>query len=308
MDSQLYLGFDGGATKTDVVALNSKKEVVGEATGNPSNFQVIGVKQASVNIFDLTELVLGKIGSDFSNIKTMYLALAGAGRKDDARKMLGGFVGLLDSKRYPIPKIQVEGDGTAALEGAFGGMPGMVLISGTGSILFAKDEENKIYRVGGWGRLIGDEGSGYALGRSCLAAVARELDGRGSQTMMTRLLCEKMKIENPESMIGEVYQKDFDIASVATVVIEAAEKGDEVAVGIISENVDDLMRHISAILKKMNKPVPLALTGSLLSNENIFSRSFRNKLKEQFPQIEVMEPQFSSAVGAALLAYKMAQS
>lgn len=307
MGLELYLGFDGGATKTSVVALNSHKEVAGEEVGEPSNFQVIGTKQASINIFELTESLVEKIGLDFSQIKAMYLALAGAGRKDDARKMLGSFVDLLDSKKYLIPKIQVESDGTAALEGAFGGKPGMILISGTGSILFAKDDENKIYRVGGWGRFIGDEGSGYALGRYCLAAVAKESDGRGKPTMMTKLLYEKLNVDNPESLINEVYQNNFDIASAASVVIEAAENNDEIALDIISKNVDELIEHIPAMLTKLTRQLPLVLTGSVITSDNVFSRTFRKRMKEDFPQIEIREPEFSPAMGAALLAYKMAQ-
>jgi len=307
MDLQLYLGFDGGATKTNVVALNSKKEFVGEEAGKPSNFQVIGTKQASINIFELTEVLLEKIGSDFSRIKSMYLALAGAGRKDDARKMLGGFVDLLDSKKYVIPKIQVESDGTASLEGAFGGKPGMILISGTGSILFARDDKNEIHQIGGWGRFIGDEGSGYALGKSCLAAVAKASDGRGKFTMMARLLFEKMKIENPESLIKEVYQNNFDIATAASVVIESAEKDDEIALDIISKNIDELIQHVSAMLKKLTMPLPLAIVGSVISSDNIFSRGFRKRMRDEFPQIEIREPEFSPAMGAARLAYKMGQ-
>ncbi len=290
MDLQLYFGFDGGATKTNVVALNSQKEVVAEASGKPANFQIIGSKQASLNIFELTELLLEKIGADFSQIKTMYLALAGAGRKDDSRKMLGSFVNLLDSKRYPIPKVQVESDATAALEGSFGGKPGMILISGTGSILFAKDDENKVYRVGGWGRFIGDEGSGYAIGRSCLAAAARHFDGRGKETLMTRLLCEKMMIDDPESLVGAVYQNNFDIASAASVVIEAAGKNDGVALEIVTENVDELIQHVIAMLKKLRRPLPLVLIGSIISSDNGFSSSFRNGMKEKFPEIEIRVP------------------
>ncbi|MFZ1080328.1 MAG: BadF/BadG/BcrA/BcrD ATPase family protein, partial [Candidatus Kryptoniota bacterium] len=188
---QYFLGFDGGATKISAVTLNLEKEVVAEEVGKPANFQIMGIEQASINILEVTESILGKLNADFSQVKAMYLGLAGTGRKSDAEKMLNGFVNLLVVKKYPVPKIQVGSDAIAALEGAFGGKAGMIFIGGTGSILFAKEADGEMQRVGGWGRFIGDEGSGYALGRSCLTAIAKEFDGRGKKTNLTHLLGDK---------------------------------------------------------------------------------------------------------------------
>lgn len=267
---QYFLGFDGGATKISAVTLNLEKEVVAEEVGKPANFQIMGIEQASINILEVTESILGKLNADFSQVKAMYLGLAGTGRKSDAEKMLNGFVNLLVVKKYPVPKIQVGSDAIAALEGAFGGKAGMIFIGGTGSILFAKEADGEMQRVGGWGRFIGDEGSGYALGRSCLTAIAKEFDGRGKKTNLTHLLGDKKNIYSPESLISAVYQNNFDVASAAPIVIEAAEKGDEVALEIVMVNTDELMLHISAMLKKLKKPLPLVLVGSILSSDNIF--------------------------------------
>ncbi len=302
-----FLGFDGGATKTGGIVLNSSKEVVAEEIGKPGNFQIVGVEQASKNILDVAEAMLGKLGAEFSQVKTMYLGLAGAGRKNDAERMLECFVDLLASKRYEIPKVQVGSDALAALEGAFGGKPGMILICGTGSILFAKAGNETIHRVGGWGRFIGDEGSGYALGRSCLTAVARELDSRGKKTLMTELLKNKKGIDTPESLISAVYRNNFDIASAAPIVIEAAEKGDDVALEIVNVSTDDLTLHISAILGKIEGLTPLVLAGSILSSANMFSQTFRKKMADRFPRVKIMDPEYPPAVGAALLAFKMGE-
>ncbi len=307
MSSRLFIGFDGGATKTACVALDSGKKVVAEGVGKPANFQVIGVGQASKNILEVAESILKKLNAGFSQIEAMHMGLAGAGRKSDAEKMRKGFMDLLAAKQYPVPKIQVESDAVAALEGAFGGSPGMILIGGTGSILFAKEEDGTIERVGGWGRYIGDEGSGYALGRDCLNAIAKEFDGRGRKTTMTQLLKARSNIDGPESLISAVYQNNFDIASAASIVIDAAEKGDDVALEIISSNSDDLIRHISAMFKRNTKHLPLVLIGSILSSVNIYSRNFRKKVFETFPDIEIREPEFSPAKGAALLAYKLGE-
>ncbi|MFZ1080766.1 MAG: BadF/BadG/BcrA/BcrD ATPase family protein, partial [Candidatus Kryptoniota bacterium] len=104
-----------------------------------------------------------------------------------------------------------------------------------------------------------------------------------------------------------VYQNNFDVASAAPIVIEAAEKGDEVALEIVMVNTDELMLHISAMLKKLKKPLPLVLVGSILSSDNIFSRVFRKKIENSFPELKIQDPEFPPAVGAALLAFKMGE-
>ncbi len=307
MYTRIYLGLDGGATKTSLTALNLSREVVAEETGKPANFQVIGAEQASANLLEVTESVLKKLNADLSEVKAIYLALAGAGRKNDAEKMLDAFVKLLIAKDYPVPKVRVDSDALAALEGAFGGKPGMVLISGTGSILFAKNYEGKVQSVGGWGRVIGDEGSGYALGRQCLTAVAKEFDGRGKKTAMTWLLKDMKRIGNPKSLISAIYQYDLDIASVAPVVLEAAERGDEVALDIISSSAGELVKYVSAMLRELNEVLPLALSGGLLSTDNFFSRKFRETMSEEFPDIEIRDPEYSPSMGAGLLAYELGE-
>ncbi len=82
----------------------------------------------------------------------------------------------------PIKKFVVESDARVALEGAFSGNPGSILIAGTGSIMFGKDSKGNIHRVGGFGRILGDEGSGFHIARSGLTAVAKQFDGRGERT------------------------------------------------------------------------------------------------------------------------------
>jgi glucosamine kinase len=303
----IYIGFDGGATKTKGVALDVEKRIISEAVGNSANFQIIGVEQTCKNLFDLARTLLEKIETDFSSVKSICLGLAGAGRKEDADKMRRGFIDFLKKNGCTVPVVMVVSDAVATLEGAFDGKPGMILISGTGSILCAKGIDGTVHRIGGWGRFIGDEGSGYAIGQACLAAIARELDGRGKRTMMTEIFKERFTTRTLDSLIVNVYQRDFDIASVAPVAIKAAEKGDEIAVEIITRNVDQLVEHVSAMLNKLGYPLPLVVEGSLLSTDNFYSRKFKDELKDKFPQIEIGNPEFPPAVGAALLAFKKAE-
>ncbi|HEY9166535.1 MAG TPA: BadF/BadG/BcrA/BcrD ATPase family protein [Candidatus Kryptonia bacterium] len=302
---KFYVGIDGGATKVKAVAIDSEKNVVAEVTGGAANFQIIGADAAVTNIHFVVESITKRLKSDFSNVAAICMGLAGAGRKDDSEKIRAHYVGLLRKKQLPVPKVFVESDAMAALEGAFGGKPGMILISGTGSILFAKEKDDVLHRVGGWGRFIGDEGSGYSLGRGALTAVVRELDGRGDKTMMTDLLRSRFKIDGAQTLITELYQNNLDVASVAPIVIEAAANGDAAAIEVIDWNVKELIQHVDAMLAKLKKVLPLALIGGVLSSDNSFSRTFRKQMADKFPDVRIQEPEFSPAVGAALIAYRL---
>jgi len=307
MTDALFLGFDGGATKTAATAINSEKEIIAEAVGQPANFQVIGVEKACQNLLEIAELLLKEADASLSQVKSIYLGLAGAGRIEDADKLRSGFIDLLTNKISPPPVVHVGSDAIAALEGAFCGKPGMILISGTGSILFAKDSAEKIHRVGGWGRFIGDEGSGYAIGRACLSAIAREFDGRGKPTLITQLLKSNANIHDAESLVRRVYQESFDIASAATIAITAAENGDEVAIGIVDDAVKALTEHISAMLGRIDGHLLLVLSGSLLINENLLSSRLRQSIADNFPDLDIVQPKFSASVGAAFLALKLSK-
>ena len=304
MHNSLYLGFDGGATKTTGIAMDDGWNIVAEAIGGPSNFQIIGTEKASSNVLEVVETLLRKASCDFSDVRSLYLAVAGAGRIADADMMRDAFIDLLRSKGYSIPEIAIGSDAIAALEGAFSGRPGMILISGTGSILFAKDRLDRIHRAGGWGRVIGDEGSGYSIGQACLSAIARQLDGREKVTSMWPLFQERLRIQSSQDLIAAVYQNKLDIASLALIVIEAAERGDEVAGEILSKASIDLCDLIDAVLRQLDVPVPLVLCGSLLESDNSFSQKLKLSIKTRFPHLKIQEPDHSPAVGAALLAVK----
>ncbi len=304
MSESLYLGFDGGATKTTGTAIDINRNVIAEETGGPSNFLLIGTDEAASNIINLTESILRTTNRDFADIKVVFLGLTGAGRATDARRMKEAFVFFLRRRLYPVPEVCVGSDADAALEGAFAGDPGLVLISGTGSILFAKDNAGNVHRVGGWGRLIGDEGSGYTLGRSCLSAIAKEFDGRGQKTSMSGYLRDRYAVDTPDSLIAEVYRNGLDIASLAPVVMRAADEGDEVAVGIATAAAAELAEHIRAVLPALGGDIPVVLSGSVLSTDNFISKKLRSLLAETLPGIVVQEPEFPPSFGAALLALK----
>jgi N-acetylglucosamine kinase-like BadF-type ATPase len=259
------IGMDGGGTKTRCIIADIEGEVLYECTGGPSNFLIIGVMPASKNIFSLLKQCMNKLKISCRDIDILLLGTAGAGRMNDARKFETAFKKYLKEKNIILKKFMVESDAKIALEAAFPGTPGCILIAGTGSIIMGKDSDGNIYRAGGFGRHLGDEGSGYVLGRKALIAAAKEYDGRGTATLITKLLKEKFKINSAEDLIAEIYHKKFDAASAAPLLLEAAELNDHAALKIIDEEIEELLEHIKAMGAKIKiAELNVALAGSLL--------------------------------------------
>jgi len=300
------IGIDGGGTKTDCAVADLSGKVLHRAFGKPSNFLAIGVDVVVENLFELIEGILFKIEADFFDVKMLLVGTAGAGREEDASILETKFNDYTMREGIKIKSVKVVSDARIALEGAFSGNTGCILIAGTGSILFGKDKNGFIHRNGGFGRLIGDEGSGYSIGRKGLAAVAKELDGRGETTSITQMLNNKHNISSAPDLIINVYKNNFDIASAATLVLTAANENDGAALQILNEEADELLLHINAVMKKMkSKKLNIAFTGNLIANKNIYSDLLRMKIADNLPSVKIKEPDNTPVEGAILLAKEM---
>jgi len=297
------IGLDGGGTKTHAVITNLNGEKLYECNGGASNFLVQGTFTVSQTLLSIIQKCVDEISAQLTEVECVLLGTTGAGRRNDAEKLENDFTSFLREKNVSLKLFVVESDARIALEGAFAGKPGSILIAGTGSIMFGKDAQGNVYRVGGFGRFLGDEGSGYMLGKKGLVAVSKNFDGRGEATLLTNLVKEKFGIETPEILITEIYKNNFDIASIAPLVIGAAEKSDAAALKIVEEETNELLLHIKTMYNKMNEEaLNVSFIGGLISSRNFYSNLFKKKIAVQLPQIKVIEPIYSPAMGAVLMA------
>jgi N-acetylglucosamine kinase-like BadF-type ATPase len=303
------IGIDGGGTKTDCAIADLSGKIINEISGKPSNFLVIGVEEAVENLFALIEENLFALEGDFADVKQIVIGVAGAGREEDAKLLEKSFKDYADQERIHFKGVKVLSDAHIALEGAFPNSAGCILIAGTGSILFGKDEKGTIHRVGGFGRLIGDEGSGHSIGRKALNAVSKASDGRGEETLISELLDAKMKSGSSASIINKVYNEKLDVASVAKIVIEAAEEGDPIAEDILDEEADELVLHIRSLINKLQtNNLNVAFSGSLIDNKNFYSDLLKNKIKSTLPNVKVVKPANPPVSGAILFAKRLAST
>ncbi|MCX6133993.1 MAG: hypothetical protein NTU47_09300 [Ignavibacteriales bacterium] len=281
---QFVIGMDGGATKTAALLSDLEGVVLAEETGGPSNPQVVGPEKTADVIVGLVERLCSKAQCSTSQVLVVVAGLAGAGRDGDKERVKTATLAEAKKRKTNVGKVVIESDGRIALEGALKGRPGIILIAGTGSFSLAKDHKGGIHRAGGWGRVVGDEGSGLVIGRDGLNAVAKHIDGRGKATMLTRLVDEKLGLSNQEKIINAVYRENFDVATVAPLVIEAAEAKDVECARILNKATFELAEHVRTLVNKIEQKITFSL-----------------------PQVTVIVPEAPPAYGAVLLSIRFAQ-
>jgi len=301
-----FIGLDGGGTKTKCIITDENMNVISEKVGGPSNFLMLGTETVTETIIQLIESCVKDSELDFHSISSIVLGTTGGGRRTDAEILENSIFNYARQKNLPISLFRVESDARIALEGAFSGKSGSILIAGTGSIMFGKDKNGTIHRVGGFGRFLGDEGSGFRLGQKGLNAVAKQFDGRGEKTLLSEYVYHEFSIKSPEELITEIYRNNFDIASVAPLVIRAAENSDKIAQEIIETESVEVILHISSMKRKLNEKILLlSFIGSLLTKDNYYSYLIKEKIVQQFDDVLIKEAENPPEIGAVIMAKEL---
>jgi glucosamine kinase len=234
----------------------------------------------------------------------LVIGAAGAGRDPERSELRDG----LRNERL-AERVMVLGDLEIALEAAFGSGPGVVLISGTGSVAVGRTADGTIHRRGGYGWQIGDEGGGFALSRAALAAVARAHDGRAPETGLTRALIAASPVKEFDQLIRWTVSADpSEIAALAPVVFRVAEGGDTVAQQIVGAAAEDLAQLAGSLLSVFGpkKQVPLAFSGGNLAP----NRGLRAPVVEQLKKVTrfvVRQEEVVPAEGALAIARRSTQ-
>ncbi len=303
MEKKYLIGLDGGGTKTKCVITDLDLNPLYSCQGGPSNFLIIGTQKVSETILLLIKESLEHLKISSEEIASIFIGTTGAGRVADAEKLKTDFIAFAQSNGHSFNSFNVNSDARIALEGAFSGGPGSLLIAGTGSVIFGKDRLGQIHRVGGFGRLLGDEGSGNTIGRRGLNQVSKQFDGRGPKTLMTEFLKRDFNITDSSELITEVYRNNFDMASFAPKVIEAALNGDEMANKILEEESDELMFHVKSIFNMIGEEtLKLSLIGGTIATDNYYASMFKNKINSNLQCVKIVEAENPPEIGAALMA------
>ncbi|MCL6625905.1 N-acetylglucosamine kinase [Alicyclobacillus shizuokensis] len=269
----IFVGVDGGGSKTEVMAVDTDTSVVATAVGAGCNPQGVGLETSVEVITQLIAEVLRKLQPHKESLPqpdSVSLALAGVDRPHQAERIRAAMQEQLEPA-----KLEVVNDGLAALAAGTEGRPGTVLIAGTGSIALGETADGTVVRAGGFGSLIGDEGSGFDMGRKGLMAAIQAFEGRGPKTILWDMAQRWFRVREASDLISRVYESTQPVATVAAfarVVLEAAHAhADPVAQAITDAAVVDHQHLIEAVWQKLPPDTPrnVVLAGSLFTRTDV---------------------------------------
>lgn len=256
------IGVDGGGTRTRALILDSHGVELGEAEGEAA---LIDPRDPDAAV----EAIVGAVSAAAHAAEVeppaaaLCAGLAGGGRDPERTRVEEAL------RRRGVARIvRVVTDAEAAFFDAFADGAGILVIAGTGSVAWGRNERGETARAGGWGALLGDEGSAYDLARRALRAAARAADGRAPDTALRQRLLERLGLDAPEALIPwAAHASKADVAAVAPAVLETAQDGDEVAAAIVEDALMALADHVAALLRRLgpwDESPPVALAGALI--------------------------------------------
>lgn len=296
----LVLGLDAGGTKTVCLLADGQGTVLGSARGGGANLQTQGELEVEKTLHDVMERAMA---GRRQIPDAVCLGIAGVDRPGDAAIIEG----IMRRIGYKMATLVVN-DALIALVAGVGDAPGIVIVSGTGSICYGRDGADGAARSGGWGYIIGDEGSGYWIGRRALAAVARHRDGRGPATSLSEAALSHFGVDSVPELVHEVHARDpqrHRVAGLAAAVQMAAEAGDRVAREIVDDAADELLAAAASVTAQLDmggESFPIVLAGGMFHGMPLLREAVLQGLPriapDCQPQLLTQEP----ALGAVRLA------
>jgi N-acetylglucosamine kinase-like BadF-type ATPase len=284
MTGPIFAGIDGGGTKTAFVIVDAEGRQLIRHQETTSNAAVVGHDQAGSTLRTGLRTAIEKLESHGFELVGAWFGLSGSDRPEDQAKLLPHVEDL-------SPVIRMSNDAELVL-GALDDSVGIAVVSGTGSIAYGRNARGGRARSGGWGQIIGDEGSGYDIARRMLDSYAREIDGRGPATTCTSRLASHLELHEPFQIISWVYAGSTskgDIAALSAIAVEEANAGDEVARQIIRESAHELATTVASAARRLgfSSHLPLALTGGMLLHIDAFREHMLERLRQEWPELDV---------------------
>jgi len=297
-----FCGWDGGGSTTKTLALDAQGNAIAEAVFGPLNPNGASLDTVKKTITDAVRWMASLPGG-LAECGGLVAGMAGVSNRQAAQTVedavrASGYAG----------SFRLLGDHEIALAGAIQGH-GAILIAGTGAVCFGRDKAGNPFRTGGYGYLIDDGGSGYALGRDILAAVVRAFDGRGPVTCLTDLVYQQLHIQDISRLVTWLYAPETgkkEIGSLAPLLLKALAQNDAAAQAIADKAVDDLAELVIASWRKTGMiDGELAFFGSIFQYYACIREGVTKRLNEALPGVRIIEAHHPAAHGAATLAKQL---
>jgi glucosamine kinase len=293
----LYLGIDAGGTKTDC-ALSNGAELLGQATAGSCKLARVGAVQARETLHAVIREACKAAKAPVSEIQHVCIGMAGASipeavnwAQDTIREIM------------PDATIYVAGDQIVAHRAAFGTSHGVLVISGSGSIAFGRNQAGETARAGGWGPNVSDEGSAFWVGREAVIAALRAYDtGGGNSLLPTIAQCWKVA---PEDVVRMANAAEPRFSELAGPVAEAAQAGNPIARDITERAGKALALLGGAVIHRLwpkGGVVPVAMSGGVLQGSTLVRQSFKEAMRVQHPDAAVSFAYVRPVLGALEIA------
>ncbi len=298
------IGVDGGGTKTLGAIAGEDGKIIAQQEVGSTNPHSNSMDVVSANLKVLTETLLAAAGAVATDVKAICLGMAGVDRPEDkpmVRDMVNAFL--------PAADVLPVNDGVIALTGGALKPFGIIVISGTGSIAFGINEKGERVRAGGWGHILGDEGSGYTLALRGLRAIMKAHDGRLKCDRLQELMLGQLELERPDQLLGWIRDIQADkakIAALSRLVHQAAADGDETATQILKSEARELAEIAEAVSRRLfptdQTDYEVIVAGGNLRKADPFFQMFKQAVAELLPAVNVTRPRGEPVEGAVILA------
>jgi N-acetylglucosamine kinase-like BadF-type ATPase len=306
-ETRYVMGVDGGATKTLAAVLDIEESRLHLGHGGPSNQDAVGADAAVKALLEAADEAIEAAGIQASQLGAAVLAVAGTDTDDLVRNV----------RAARTDAWIVVNDVVAAWATATGGGPGVAAIAGTGSNVFGvggSGADARPWRVGGWGHLLGDEGSGYWLGVQSIKAALRDRESSGPQTALSEAAMRFFDQPSVEAVAASVYTKPLtkgEIAAFALETCKLAEEGDAVACELYRRGASELAQQIVSVIRQIGldadsgeerEEFPVGLIGSAFKAGRVFVEPLTHAVHECAPHARVGPVELAPVGGSLLLA------
>jgi N-acetylglucosamine kinase-like BadF-type ATPase len=303
MKPEFVVVVDGGASRTRCAVLTRDGRRIGYSESGASNFYGSNSEQTSLALTTAVDGALKSADVKATDAACVTAGMASVHPNGDGTAEVDPVLGRLGFARR-----MVLGDMIIAHAGALDRRAGVLVIAGTGSSCIGIAPDGRQLKIGGWGPVFGDEGSGYHIGRMALNAAGKAYDGVGPTTSLVEIISQALSAADFHQALKSIYKQQFSVmqmASLAKEVQRAAAAGDVVAGSILAVAADDLAALAISVLQRLfvDDTSPLvSFAGSLLVSCEPIRTRFADRILRAVPNAQVIPPRYPPYIGAFLLA------
>ncbi len=290
-----FLGVDGGGSKTTAVVFNEKGEFICGACGESINYYSVGIDAARLAMKNIIENL---------SVKKFRCAVIGMSALNERAS-------LQETERFcneiiDSESVIMDSDLYVALEAMDISGECAAIISGTGSMAVCRNSDSSMSHTGGWGYILGDEGSGYSIGLAGIKSAIRASEGCAQETSLLAECLDYFSIDNIYDLIDLYYEKKVSrkkTAAFARLVSKCCENGDKIAESILINEAEELSKTALGLLKNKNKDIAIGLWGGVFQNNMFFRHEFTDIMSRNgFANVKLIS--FTPEIGAIFAGYK----